>query len=449
MAIVTLHANAAISKSTTFQRSILKAILDTDFIYTEIDSELVVLASADPSGPQYGFVGRNLAVDTDGTLHGIVERIEIFKNASALNPSVVHVLEGEQLLADLDASALLGSGPLASQNYGAFYRKLGSFGTDHEIQGSSGDDILEPLLNTSLVQGLGGNDTFLFYGGVTYDGGDGVDTLDLSASGRVAAVTFAKNLASDGNLSTLISIEGVIGGSQDDDITGNNRRNAIEGGGGSDEIAGGGGKDRLFGNAGPDIIYGGTDDDKIFGNGGNDALRGGDGDDTIKGGNENDTISGGIGADTLYGGNGDDFIQGGQWDDMLFGDDGDDHIQGGSGGDIINGGDRDDRLLGGEGNDELFGGKNRDRLIGGSDDDILYGGGGRDTFEFYPADFGNDTIMDFQKGKDILFVATSRDRVLVEHLGSDTIVQVYSSTELVTVIKVINVSLTIDDIFPP
>lgn len=162
MTVVTVLSDDGISSKTTFQKSLLGAILSANFSYTEIDDKLVVLASAAPAAPQYNLVGRGLAVDADGTLHGIVERIEIFVNASALNPSVSYVLDGEQLLAGLDAAARAGTGPLASQNYSVFYQHLGSFGTNHEIQGSNGDDTLETLFNTSLVKGFGRDDTFLF-----------------------------------------------------------------------------------------------------------------------------------------------------------------------------------------------------------------------------------------------------------------------------------------------
>lgn len=162
MAILTVHADNGISGTTTFQKSLLGAILNPAFEYSGIDPGLVVLAAAAPKKPQYNLIGRGLSVDPDGTLHGIVERIEIYASASAAEPSVVHRLNGEQLLADLDLAARAGSGPLAAQNYGMLHQVPGSFGGDHAVHGSNGDDMLETLLNTSQVRGFGGNDTFLF-----------------------------------------------------------------------------------------------------------------------------------------------------------------------------------------------------------------------------------------------------------------------------------------------
>jgi len=85
--------------------------------------------------------------------------------------------------------------------------------------------------------------------------------------------------------------------------------------------------------------------------------------------------------------------RGGRGDDVLTGGNGDDTLKGRAG---------DDTLNGGEGNDRLKGGAGDDTLKGGSGDDVLKGGRGSDTFQFNPANAqeGNDTIRDFEVGKD-------------------------------------------------
>jgi VCBS repeat-containing protein len=52
-----------------------------------------------------------------------------------------------------------------------------------------------------------------------------------------------------------------------------------------------------------------------------------------------------------------------------------------------------------DGDDILVGGSGNDTLVGGTDDDTLTGNDGRDTFVF-TANFGQDTVIDFQFGED-------------------------------------------------
>ncbi len=134
------------------------------------------------------------------------------------------------------------------------------------------------------------------------------------------------------------------------------------------------GDDVLYGTAGPDAIYGYGGNDTLHGGAGDDVLYGGAGDDRLYGDSGNDVLNGGSGNDTLYGGYGDDRLYGGTGDDRLFGGAGNDHLDGGKGNDVLNGGTGDDRLSGGQGND---------------------------TFVFDP-NFGNDIILDFWNGDNII-----------------------------------------------
>jgi len=63
-------------------------------------------------------------------------------------------------------------------------------------------------------------------------------------------------------------------------------------------------------------------------------------------------------------------------------------------------------LEGGDGNDILTGGKGKDLLDGGSGDDQLAGGKGKDTFRF-GTDFGSDTILDFEDGREKIDLTSS------------------------------------------
>jgi VCBS repeat-containing protein len=77
------------------------------------------------------------------------------------------------------------------------------------------------------------------------------------------------------------------------------------------------------------------------------------------------------------------------------------YIRGTDGANSLIGGNGSDVLDGGNGNDILFGGNGADALLGGRGDDIMTGGAGSDTFVFN-ANFGRDTITDFNKGLDAL-----------------------------------------------
>ena len=116
-----------------------------------------------------------------------------------------------------------------------------------------------------------------------------------------------------------------------------------------------------------------------------DTLIGGDANDFISGKRGNDSIDGSMGDDSVYGGKGNDTLIGGDGEDILFGDRGS------------------DSLIGGDGNDTLYGGKGNDTLIGGLGNDCLIGGAGSDYFAL-SANSAIDTIVDFEDGKDVLFL---------------------------------------------
>ncbi|MFT5500137.1 MAG: Ca2+-binding RTX toxin-like protein, partial [Woeseiaceae bacterium] len=101
-----------------------------------------------------------------------------------------------------------------------------------------------------------------------------------------------------------------------------------------------------------------------------DRLYGWEGDDVIDGLSGNDNVSGGQGNDIVYGGLGDDVVGGGPGADFLYGDDGDDVVSGAESG------------------------------VGDLTDDVLWGGNGIDVFHFR-ANFGTDTIMDYEQDEQI------------------------------------------------
>lgn len=160
----------------------------------------------------------------------------------------------------------------------------------------------------------------------------------------------------------------------------------------SDIINGTADDDCIMGLQADDFINGNAGNDTIEGNDGYDEISGGSGRDLLKGGRKIDHLWGDEGRDTLYGGKGNDVLEGGSYRDKLYGNKHDDTLRGGSG---------DDFLSGGTGNDILLGQTGEDTLKGGQDDDVLYGGNGADVFVF-DTGAGNDTVIDFEDGLDLL-----------------------------------------------
>ncbi|MCB9993366.1 MAG: pre-peptidase C-terminal domain-containing protein [Hyphomicrobiaceae bacterium] len=219
------------------------------------------------------------------------------------------------------------------------------------------------------------------------------------------------------------------------------------------------GNDSLFGESGDDYLFYDRGDDLLNGGAGRDTawfhflnkgvkvdlslkgwqnvptghvklvgienLVGTDKNDVLKGNDADNTFEGGEGNDVLIGGNGVDTAVFGDW---LYGDSpvtvdltNTGKQDTGYGMDIlrgienvfvysisaaqVTGNDADNRIETGDGNDTLIGGKGRDFLDGGNFDDTLTGGEDGDVFHFGGtdpavayADFGHDTITDFEVG---------------------------------------------------
>ena len=321
------------------------------------------------------------------------------------------------------------------------------------VQGGDGDDTINGDDGVNTLSGGGGDDTLigglgddLFdgaedFGADTYDGGDGIDTVDFTGvAGPVDADLSVGEVTLAGpETDILLDIERLIGSAFDDTLTGGAGADTLEGGQGADVVDGGDENDLLLGNSGDDTLIGGAGADRLEGGFGADLLNGGgdddvllgeDGDDTLMGSAGDDSILGGTGFDTLdysaqtqaviitaasgdasgegigadifgeierfLGGSGDDGIAGGENDDLIETGDGNDvglggagrdtilggagadTLSGNAGDDTLDGGDGDDTLIGGGGGDSLLGGDGDDELIGNAGDDILDGGIGFD-----------------------------------------------------------------------
>lgn len=177
------------------------------------------------------------------------------------------------------------------------------YGGDDYINGRQGDDTIWGGTGHNTIFG-GEGDDYVYSDGLTgrYDGGNGVDTLNVASLSQRAYLDLAAGKGNFGaqNLTsstafTMANFENLVTGAGADAIFGSAAANVIFSGGGADVVRGRGGNDSLYGGAG---------DDELHGDAGNDHLDGGDGKDTLRGGAGNDTLVGGRGDDTLIGGDG-------------------------------------------------------------------------------------------------------------------------------------------------
>jgi hypothetical protein len=202
---------------------------------------------------------------------------------------------------------------------------FGGDGRDRLEGGAGGDLLFGGADNDSL---FGGSENDTLAGGAGADvinGGTGLDYVDYSASGGAVTIVLDGGVYTGGDATgdTLSGIDGIIGSSFDDNLTGFDGQVTT----GSDIYTniflGGAGNDTLDGRGGNDELYGGADNDSIIGGAGSDLLAGDEGSDTVSGGTGNDTVDGGAGNDTLEGGTGNDRLIGGTGNDQIIIRDGD------------------------------------------------------------------------------------------------------------------------------
>ena len=159
------------------------------------------------------------------------------------------------------------------------------------LNGGDGNDRITGGPGPDELFGGAGNDTLLGTHQHKFDGGRGVDTLDLSSSAVGLLVdiqgsgtfTTINMLTDDGGFlfltytSSQISnaakgIENIIGTSHGDFLMGNSAANVLHGGAGNDMISAKSSVD-----AATDQLFGDDGNDELFAGGGNDVLTGGSG----------------------------------------------------------------------------------------------------------------------------------------------------------------------------
>ena len=314
------------------------------------------------------------------------------------------------------------------------------------IEGIEGTDFADTFTgdeNLQLYRGGAGDDNFVASaGGDSYDGGDGMDTIDFRASTSGVEIHLGTgSVYVSGSLGSFsqINFEHSHMTEFDDWINATGDANMIYTYGGNDQIYAqqgddyvdaGAGNDLIRGWYGDDTLYGGDGDDDIEGDFGSDQIFGGAGNDDLDGGDDADTLNGGSGDDTLNGGDGDDILEGGLGNDTLIGGSGfdtafyrnssegvtvnlltgdvgggatgdtfseiediagsnfDDVLTAGASGSILSGYDGNDALTGGDGNDALYGDEGDDFLFSSAGADYFDGGLGYDILSYAAASAG-------------------------------------------------------------
>ena len=354
------------------------------------DSFLSYLTSGTPIGHRWGYTDQPSAAATEPSPSPTSIASYTEGNFTWYNPSIF-----------IDNSFQIASGDADGRNaFFGFLENAASTLTKIEAWGSdvllTADEIAQIILKgfqelhiTGSLEGdtlnigdLSG--TTIDQNTVYFDGGEGGDTLDGTATDRRVVAE---------------------GGLDDDTLSGGLGNDQLIGGSGADSLYGGPGNDRLYSyaidfdasvaaNDGPNLLDGGDDNDELRGSGAAERLLGGAGDDLLAGRGGADHIDGGDGIDlalisrshlgTPYTFNfapgvGGDITEpeGARLISI-------ERVQfsGGTGAETVTGGSNDDLLRGGGGNDVLTGNGGTDRLDGEAGNDTLDGGDGLDVVVF-------------------------------------------------------------------
>lgn len=265
---------------------------------------------------------------------------------------------------------------------------------DNRLYGNDGDDTFWGGSGDDFMQGGAGNNTY--EGGGSMNGGDFVSYEDSAQGVQVTLETGSAN-HSDGvqtYTDAISNVNGVIGSTNDDELTSSvNGAVGLWGGDGDDILTTLGGDNTLSGGAGDDTLTGGDGTDMADYSSApnavtvnlNTGIATGEGTDTLSG---IDLVNGSAYNDTIIGGNGFAIINGGAGNDVLDGSYGDGVIvdYGGAPGgvtvDLSNGSPQNT----GYGWDTLI---DINDLVATSSDDILTGNDGDNTIDGMG---GNDYI---------------------------------------------------------
>lgn len=283
--------------------------------------------------------------------------------------------------------------------------------TDFEnltLTGTSGIDatgngvanVITGNAGANVLLGLEGNDTI--YGGNGADvlnGGTGNDLMDGGAGNDVYHIDSLGDTVVElalGGIDTINTIftttlssqieNGVLGGTDNLNLTGNGLANRLTGNSGNNLLSSGGSNDTLNGGDGRDTLDGGN---------GADSMVGGSGDDVYYVNQQSDRVteSSTGGYDIVYASS--TFKMGAYVEELELSGTGDFEITGNSSANLIYGNVGNNRLTGESGSDTIHGGDGRDTIDGGAGTDSMIGGSGDDT---YVVSSTADVIVELEDG---------------------------------------------------
>ena len=202
-----------------------------------------------------------------------VSEIQAMYQLDTLNG--VPVIESSEPLADLFTGI---ESVNATDNGDVIYgnaesNQLLGLGGDDTIHGRGGDDLLDGGLGNDNLYGGEGNDSLASgLGGGILDGGEGNDTVLLAGDSNTTVVadlqagTYEQSTPGESsNTGTLTSVENIVGGDQNDQLSGDEQANTLIGGKGTDTLTGRGGDDTLVAQTkGWDYMAGGEGSDSYL-----------------------------------------------------------------------------------------------------------------------------------------------------------------------------------------
>jgi uncharacterized delta-60 repeat protein len=158
------------------------------------------------------------------------------------------------------ASSSLGKSSATGDGADTLVAIEGLVGSSHDdlLYGDEGPNQLHGSAGRDLLAGKGGSDRV--------DGGGDVDTASFETAQTLINADLGMGQAvGDYGISSLVSIENLIGSRWNDTLVGSTAANRIAGGDGNDAIGGSYGADVLAGEAGADRLSGGPDVDACDG----------------------------------------------------------------------------------------------------------------------------------------------------------------------------------------
>lgn len=252
----------------------------------------------------------------------------------------------------------------------------------------TGDDDANMIFGLGWLDnlyGLGGDD--FLHGGDSADdieGGAGADTID-GGTGSDWSLYYSSKSSVHVSLSNPKDEEGFIIGHTGGDAAGDRLKNI-------------------------ENLEGSFWNDTLIGDEGDNVLKGEEGHDVLRSLGGHDLLHGGIGADIIDGGEGNDWSSyrlstAGVRVSLSNAQDSHGYIAGHGGGDATGDRLKDIENLEGSAFDDILIGDDGDNILqGGGGNDRLTGGAGKDVFVLYDVADGVDTIIDFTKGEDIIFL---------------------------------------------